>query len=137
MQVKINYEGKLQFKATARNHLIIGDQPEENGGEDKGMTPTEWFLASLGSCIGFYAVKYLQSRTLDSTGLCITVNADKSIKPVAHLDNFQVDVSLPNSLDMKHKLGLQQAIEACLIHQTLTQSPQITTRIITIPTLVR
>jgi putative redox protein len=137
MQVKINYEGKLQFKATARNHFIIGDQPEENGGEDKGMTPSEWLLASLGSCIGFYAVKYLQTRNIDSAGLCVTINADKSIKPVAHLDNFQVDVSLPNSLQTKHKLGLQQAIEACLIHNTLMHKPQITTHIITVPMLVK
>lgn len=137
MQVKINYEGQLQFKATARNHYIIGDQPEENGGEDQGMTPPEWFLASLGSCIGFYAVKYLQSRNIDSSGLSITVNADKSIRPVARLDNFQVDVSLPHSLETKHKLGLQQAIEVCLIHNTLMHSPQITTHIITAPTLVK
>lgn len=137
MQVKINYEGQLQFKAKARNHYIIGDQPEENGGEDKGMTPPEWLLASLGSCIGLYAVKYLQNRNIDSSGLSITVNADKSIRPVARLDNFQVDVSLPCSLETKHKLGLQQAIENCLIHNTLMHSPQITTHIITAPTLVK
>jgi putative redox protein len=58
MQVHIDYAKNLQFQGSARGHKILGDQPIESGGDDAGMTPPEWFLASLGSCVGFYAVKY-------------------------------------------------------------------------------
>ncbi|GJD19313.1 hypothetical protein RIVM261_042690 [Rivularia sp. IAM M-261] len=61
----------------------------------------------------------------------------KSITPVARLENFQVDVSLPRSLETKRKLKLQKAIERCLIYNTLRQLPQITIHIITAPTLIK
>ena len=32
MEVTVQYLGAVQFEVHARNHMIICDQPEENGG---------------------------------------------------------------------------------------------------------
>lgn len=132
MQVSVDYKGKLQFKAIARNHRILSDQPVENGGEDAGMTPPEWFLASLGSCVGFYAVQYCQARGLDASGLKIEVSAQKTVDKPARLDDILIDLVLPIALDPKHQRGLRLAVDACLIENTLTHSPRITTRLKTL-----
>jgi uncharacterized OsmC-like protein len=129
MLVNVSYKDHLQFQASARGHEILGDQPLDNGGDNLGMTPPEWFLASLGSCVGFYAVKYLQTRNLDATGLNIDVSAAKITETPVRLDNFQIKVSLPIALDIYHQKGLEAAVKSCLIHNTLTHSPKIVTRI--------
>jgi putative redox protein len=130
MQIHINYAKNLQFQASAREHNILGDQPIESGGDDVGMTPPEWFLASLGSCIGFYAVKYCQARELDATGLSIDVSAQKPADPPARLDDIQICLSLPIDLGDRHRQGLEKVVNACLIHNTLTHPPTITTQIL-------
>jgi uncharacterized OsmC-like protein len=43
------------FEASARGHRVVCDQPPDNGGSDRGMTPPEYLLVSLGTCAGFYA----------------------------------------------------------------------------------
>ncbi len=50
MQVNVSHQDGLQFIASARSHQIVSDQPFDNGGCDRGMTPPEWLLAALGSC---------------------------------------------------------------------------------------
>jgi putative redox protein len=128
MEVTINYEGKEQFQVKARSHTILSDQPHKNGGDDTGMTPTEIFLASLGSCAGFYAVKYLQTREIDATGLKIDVSAEKATHPL-RLEEIAIHLSLPTSLDDLHYAGVEKAMQSCLIHNTLTHPPKITTQI--------
>jgi uncharacterized OsmC-like protein len=129
MHVRVDYKGKLQFQAIARDHRVWSDQPLENGGEDAGMTPPEWFLASLGSCVGFYAVKYCQTRALDASGLKIDVSAEKMTDKPARLDNINIQLTLPLPLDPKHYQGLRAAVDSCLIENTLLHSPSITTSI--------
>jgi putative redox protein len=77
MDVHVTYQDGVKFQARCRGHNILSDQPVDNHGQDQGMTPPEWFLASLGACVGFYAVKYLEARHLDTSGLEIAVTADK------------------------------------------------------------
>jgi uncharacterized OsmC-like protein len=129
MLVNVSYKSNLQFKASARGHDILGDQPLENGGDNQGMTPSEWLLASIGSCVGFYALKYFQTRGLDATGLNIDVSAEKTTETPARLDNFTIHLSLPIALDAHHQKGLEAAVKSCLIHNTLTHSPKIVTQI--------
>jgi len=68
LEVTVEHLGAVQFEMKTRGHVVISDQPEENGGFDEGMTPPELMLASLGSCAGFYAVDYLKRNKLSLEG---------------------------------------------------------------------
>jgi putative redox protein len=129
MQVHVDYKGKLQFQAIARDHRVWSDQPLEQGGEDTGMTPPEYFLASLGSCIGFYAVQYCQTRGLDASELKIDVSAEKTTDKPARLDDIRINLTLPIVLNAHQQRGLRAAVDACLIENTLIHSPTISTSI--------
>jgi uncharacterized OsmC-like protein len=130
LRVEVRYTNHLQFQATARGHEILSDQPLDNGGDDTGMTPPEWFLASLGSCVGFYAVKYLQTRGLEAAGLSIHVSAQKTMDSSARLDDIEIHLSLPIVLDNHHQQGLRKAVDVCIIHNTLMHPPRVTTQIV-------
>lgn len=129
MDVQINYKYGVQFSASARGHEILGDQPVDNEGQDTGMTPPEWFLAALGSCVGFYALKYLEVRKFDPSHLSIRVTANKVSDPV-RLDHILIQINPGLELEARHLQGLVKAADACILHNTLTNPPTMTTEII-------
>lgn len=123
MEAVIRHLGNLKFEAMARGHRLLCDQPVENQGTDKGMTPPELLLASLGTCAGYYAAQYLQTRGLSAQRVAIRVSADKATQP-ARLASFVIEVETPD-VDPKHHDGLLRAVKACLIHNTLSHIPSI------------
>jgi uncharacterized OsmC-like protein len=125
MEVVIQHLGKVRFEARAGSHTLISDQPAANGGDDGGMTPPELLLAALGTCAGYYAAQYLSARSLSADGLEIRVTAKKAQQP-ARLGSFRIEVTAP-VLDEKHQAGLDRAVKACLIHNTLLRTPEIET----------
>ena len=123
MEAVIRHLGNLKFEAMARGHRLICDQPVENQGTDRGMTPPELLLASLGTCAGYYAAQYLQTRGLSAQRVAIRVSAEKATQP-ARLASFVIEVEAPD-VDPKHHDGLLRSVKACLIHNTLSNTPNI------------
>jgi uncharacterized OsmC-like protein len=124
MEVKVSHVDGVRFAIQARSHIVTSDQPLENGGEDAGMTPPEFLLASLGSCAAYYAVEYLRTRHLAETGVEVSVTAEKLLQP-ARLGSFRVHVLSPVELTQQHSEGMIRAIERCLVHNTLLSPPEI------------
>ena len=125
MEVTVEHLGAVQFEVRARQHTLVSDQPGANGGFDEGMTPPELMLASLGSCVGYYAAQYLRKKGLASEGTHVRVTADKATGP-ARLENFNVEITLPVLVGDEHRNGVEEAAHRCLIHNTLLHSPKIT-----------
>ncbi len=125
MEIKVQHLGGVKFEAGTRGHSVICDQPADNGGSDQGMTPPEFLLASLGTCVGFYAAQYLKLHSLPTEGLEVTVSAEKAKQP-ARLGQFRIEVIVPG-LEEKHEAGVLRAVKACLIHNTLVNTPAIET----------
>jgi putative redox protein len=123
MEVITEYLGKTKFAVSARGHRVICDQPLDNSGEDAGMTPPELMLAALGSCSGFYAAEYLNTRGLPNKDLVVRVTAEKARQP-ARLGSFRIEVNAPG-LDERDQTGVMRAVKACLIHNTLLAAPSI------------
>lgn len=128
MEVTVDHLGAVQFEIKARQHSIACDQPVDKGGYDEGMTPPELMLASLGSCAAFYAAQYLRKHKLASEGTHVHVSAEK-LKDPPRLGDFHISVDSPVELDEKHRLGVEEAIHHCLIHNTLQHPSKIEIRV--------
>ena len=124
MEVTVKHLNYARFSIQARSHTAVCDQPAENGGEDSGMTPPEFLLASLGSCAAFYAVQYLKTRNLADTGVEVTVTSEK-LKQPARLGNFRIHVVCPVALTEEQTEGLMCGVHHCLVHNTLLSPPEI------------
>lgn len=123
MNMQVRYLDGVQFVAETRGHRLVSDQPLENGGKDRGMTPPEFLLASLGTCAAYYALQYLKTRKLPADGLMVNVTAEKAAQP-ARLGSFRIEVSVAD-LPESHLNGIERAVHACLIHNTLLHQPVI------------
>lgn len=124
MEVKVCQIEGVKFDIQARSHHIACDQPAGNGGADCGMTPPELLLASLGSCAAFYAAEYLRTRNLATSGVQVSVTAEKLLKP-ARLGNFRVLVTSPVALTAEQNEGMMRSVHHCLVHNTLLSVPEI------------
>lgn len=124
MNCEVSFQGGKAFDIRTRGHHIVCDQPVANGGTDRGMTPPEFLLASLGACGAYYAVEYMKTRGLDPAGLRVEVDAEKATQP-ARLGRFRIQVFPGIPLDGRHSEGLVRAVKACSIHNTLVEVPAI------------
>ena len=103
---------------------MLSDQPVENGGDDRGMTPPEFLLASLGTCAAYYAAQYLRIHKLPVDDLTVRVDAEKALNP-ARLGSFRIEVESQAGSDPRHHDGILRAVRKCLIHNTLMAAPHI------------
>src|SRR3982750_652810 len=69
INLAVEYRGGASYACKTRGHELITDLARDQGGHDRGMTPPELMLASLGSCAAYYATQYLKAHGLDTTGL--------------------------------------------------------------------
>ena len=124
MNVTVAHLDQVRFSIQARGHTIVSDQPAESGGQDTGMTPPELLLASLGACAAYYAVQYLQTRKLATSGVEVTVDAEKLRQPT-RIGNFLIHVQCPVPLTEEQTQGLLRSVHQCMVHNTLTHVPQV------------
>jgi len=125
MEVTVEHLGSVQFQIRSRNHSVISDQAVNDGGFDEGMTPPELLLASLGSCAGFYAAQYLRKNKLATEGTRVRVTCEKVKDPLARMTNFVIEVDAPVELNAEQRKGVQEAVEHCVVHNTLLKPPKI------------
>lgn len=124
MDLRVIYKDGVRFEAETRGHRIEIDQPITGGGQDRGMTPPELLLASLGSCAAYYAVEYLRARNLPVQGVEVKIHAEKAAGP-ARLGSFLIEVLVPEVHEERHIEGVKVAVKKCLIHNTLLHAPSI------------
>ena len=123
MEVRIRHGKGKQTEAFARFHRIVCDQPFDDGGTDRGMTPPELMLSALGCCAMHYAAEYLSARGLPLEGVELRVSAEKGERPV-RLTNIGITVVAPQLTD-RTRQGLLNAVEACLLYRTLQHPPAL------------
>jgi len=129
MEITVEHLGSVQFQVKTRGHFVVSDQPVEQGGYDEGMTPPELLLASLGSCAGYYAAQYLRKHKLAIEGTRVRVTCDKEKEPAPRLENFKIEVEAPVELSPEHRKGVLDAVESCLVKNTLQNPPKISLRV--------
>lgn len=129
MEITVEHLGAVQFESKTRGHSIISDQPADSGGFDEGMTPPELLLASLGSCAGHYAAQYLRKNRLATEGTRVHVTCEKLKEPVARMTNFVIQIEAPIELSEEHRQGVEEAVEHCLVHNTLLHTPKISLKV--------
>ena len=69
MDMKITFPGGKKVNAEYNGFTHLTDQPVNAGGANSAPSPFELFLASLGTCAGFYVQSFCQQRGIDMAGI--------------------------------------------------------------------
>jgi putative redox protein len=122
--MSVSWIDGLQLAVEVRKHKIFSDQPADEGGKDQGITPTEMFIASLGTCMGYYAARFCQRHKMQMTGLKVYLAWDYAERP-HRIGTITVRVNVPGEWDPGLKERLHKVIEGCTVHQSIIVPPKI------------
>jgi putative redox protein len=128
--MSISWTGGVQLAIDVRQHRLLSDQPLEDGGQDQGITPVEMLVASLGACIGYYALRFCQRHKIPTDGLKIVMQWTYAEQP-HRIGAMTARVDLPGEWNPAMKDRLLKVLEGCTVHQTLTHPPEISVQLAT------
>jgi len=112
------HKGDMLFESQIGNHGVIIDVPDSMGGSDRGPTPPQIFIASLGSCIGAFVANYCNNVGIDTTDLSVDVSFEKVEDPT-RLTNVKVQVNVPNGDISGREKALLRVAGHCPVHETI------------------
>ncbi len=117
-KVTTYYKGDMLFESKLGNHSVLIDVPAGMGGSDRGPTPPELFIASLGSCVGAFVANYCGKSGVDTKDMTVDVTFDKVEDPT-RLVNLKIEVNLPNGDCEKRQKAILRVAEHCPVHETI------------------
>jgi len=123
-RVRVDYEGGDRFRIAVRQHTVTVDQPASDGGEDTAPTPTELFIASLASCVAFYARRFAARHDIPTDGLAVTAEFSMASHP-ARVGEITLQLHVPAELSSEQQASLLAVTSHCTVHSTLMQPPEV------------
>ncbi|MDX1765302.1 MAG: OsmC family protein [bacterium] len=129
MPMEVRLEEKYRFVADARGHQVIVDQPVSGGGSDQGMSPVELFVASLASCVAYYAANYLERHKMPSSGLRVAAEWEFEKKPY-RISKIRLTLHTPHGFPKDQQEKLLAVSKGCTVHHTLIHEPALEYEII-------
>lgn len=110
---------KYRMQVHTAQHVILADEPEENGGEGTAPDPYELLSASLSTCTVATLQMYLKRKNWDiklrSVAVSFTEEDNGGIKTAHFLKQIKID----GTLDEMQKSRLLLISDACPVSKIL------------------
>ena len=126
MRMNIGFPDGVKVEARFRDHALLTDQPEKVGGDNAGPQPFDVFLASIGTCAGFYALRFCQKRQIDTAGLAIDLETTRD-QETKRLTRIALNLALPPEFPQKYEKAIIRAIDQCAVKKVILDPPPIET----------
>ena len=116
--------GPFVQSVTVRGHKLLADEPLSfPEGTDKGLSPNDFLLSSLGSCTSITLRMYARLKKIPLEKIIITLNRS---------ENGQINrkIELRGNLTNEQKDKLLEISNKCPIHKALSNSLKINSKLI-------
>lgn len=107
-------------------HQIIGDEPEEDGGQNKGFNPYELLLAALATCTTATIKMYADRKLWQINSITI----DMKMYAVEKQQVFVREILIDGLISEDQRKRLLTIAEKCPVHKILSVGNQIQTTLI-------
>jgi uncharacterized OsmC-like protein len=125
-QIKTIHKGDMLFETAIGKHSLAIDVPASMGGSERGPTPPELFVASLGSCVGAFVANYCREAGIDASGLNVDVAYEKAEDPT-RLTDVHVQVNIPHGDYKGREKAILRVAERCPVHETVCTLDEVET----------
>ena len=127
MKLVISFPGNKKVTAGFNGFTVTTDQPTDHGGNGTDPAPFELFLASIGTCAGYFVKAFCDERNLNTEGLSITEEAiwDPKEHRLSHLD---LTLHLPVGFPEKYKPAVISAANLCSVKKAIANPPEFSIR---------
>jgi ribosomal protein S12 methylthiotransferase accessory factor len=124
MELNIRFPGGLAVDAELDGHTVRTDQPEAAGGGGAAPSPFDLFLASIGTCAGYYALRFCQARGLATEDLTLRVQAERD-PAVKRVTRVSIELQLPPDFPPRYREAIVRATDQCSVKKHLLDPPEI------------
>jgi ribosomal protein S12 methylthiotransferase accessory factor len=122
MEMRIHLDGRKRVSAQFHSFTVHTDQPAEQGGEASAPAPFDLFLASIGTCAGFFVQSFCQTRNIPTDGIEIVQRTEHD--PAKHLvSKIRLNIVVPEAFPAKYRAGLVNAAYLCTVKRHLQDPP--------------
>ena len=118
----VTFPGGVAVEAAYKGNSVRTDQPAPLGG-NTAMSPFDIFLASIATCMGFYALRFCQERELPTVGLGLTLMPVRNPE-TKRLDTIRVELQAPYGFPDKYRQAIHRAMDHCAVKRVLLDPPQ-------------
>jgi putative redox protein len=121
VEIKIDYSGELQCKAThgPSGTILLTDAPVDNQGLGRSFSPTDLLATALGTCV-FTVLGIVGRRDrIDLTGATMVVRKEMTSQPVRRVGRLLLEVRIPRVLSQDDCRRLEHAAQACPVKRSL------------------
>jgi len=124
MDILITFPGGKRVDATFDGTTVRTDQPREAGGDGSAAAPFGVFLASLGTCAGYYVLAFCQARSISTDGLSVVQHV--ATDAATHLPTrIELEVRLPDTFPERYRAAVVRAAEHCKVKKMLEAPPVV------------
>jgi ribosomal protein S12 methylthiotransferase accessory factor len=123
MSLKVTFPGGVAVNAEYKGQIIHTDQPREYGGGGTAPAPFDLFLASIGTCAGFYALRFCQERSLPTAGLGLEMSTELDPE-TRKISTVRLDLRLPDGFPEKYRGAILRAVDQCAVKRHIAEPPR-------------
>jgi len=120
--MRVSLPGGVRVEAQYKGFVIKTDQPAYAGGENSAPSPFDLFLASLGTCAGYFVAAFCQERRIPTEGVFLGVRIERNPK-TRMVGKIGIEISLPPDFPGKYKAAVVKAADQCTVKNHLAQPP--------------
>jgi len=122
--MKIRFPGGMRVEAEYRGHTIQTDQSETSGGAGSAPSPFDLFLASLGTCTGYYVLAFCRKRDIPTDEIELTM--ERTHNEEKHLiERIDIVVHLPETFPERYANACIKSAAQCTVKKHLQDPPEI------------
>lgn len=129
MELKVNFPGDKKVDAYYQGFTIKTDQPIDEGGEGSAPEPFSLFIASIGTCTGYYVLSFCQSRKISTDNIELKLNFEKNTEKNL-IENMAIDIIVPDDFPKNYKNALIKTASLCSVKKHLDNPPEININVI-------
>jgi putative redox protein len=86
--------------------------------------PFELFLASIGTCSGYYVAKFCRSRDIPTDGIRLELR--RILYPESKMiEKIEIDVLLPRDFPERYRSAVVRAAKQCTVKKHLDRPPAV------------
>jgi len=121
MRYDVAFPSGVAVEVAVKGHTIRTDQPAPLG-LDSAPAPFDLFIASIATCMGFYALRFCQERGIATVGLGLSVETVRN-EEKKRLSAIRVALTLPPGFPEKYTGAIQRAVDQCAVKKHMIEPP--------------
>jgi ribosomal protein S12 methylthiotransferase accessory factor len=122
-KMEIRFAGGKKVYADYQGVTIQTDQSVKDGGDNTAPTPSDLFFASLATCSGLYALRFCESRKIDTADLKISMELQSHPK-TGMVEKIVFKINLPPEFPGKYTSALIKSMNLCYVKKHFQQPPE-------------